>query len=217
MRARRRVVVRSLATLILAVPLLVYVHYVIYLVQIGSPATILVAFGIVAAPFALVLMFTVASLLMERAGAVRLERKMKVREPSVTMFRMYSWLDLASVISEIPGSTAHARAQPDYSQTMWMTANSLGVKILAFSKTATVVASYPWDVVQDIAITSLPDRKGVKREMLLLTLAVPAATHSELQVSLPVAVLRHSLIPRVVVDQHALESLLDELTSRRPS
>ena len=97
------------------------------------------------------------------------------------MFRVYSWLDLASALSEIPGSTAHARAQPDHSQTMWMTANSRGVKFLAFSKPAPVVASYAWNVVQDITLASLPDRKGVKREMLLLTLVVPPETRSELQ------------------------------------
>ena len=133
------------------------------------------------------------------------------------MFRVYSWLDLASALSEIPGSTAHARAQPDHSQTMWMTANSRGVKFLAFSKPAPVVASYAWNVVQDITLASLPDRKGVKREMLLLTLVVPPETHSELQVGLPIAVLRHSLLPRLVADHDLLESLLDELKSLRPS
>ncbi|CAD5989856.1 protein of unknown function [Agreia sp. COWG] len=117
---------RFLVMLILVVPLLAYVHYVIYLVQIGSPAAILVTFGIVAVIFALVFVAALASLVIQRAGAVRQERKRKIREPSSTMFRMYSWLDLASVISEIPGSTAHARAQPDYSQMMWMTADSTG-------------------------------------------------------------------------------------------
>ncbi|WP_152631147.1 hypothetical protein [Agreia bicolorata] len=203
--------------LVLAVPLLAYVHYVIYLVQIGSPAAILVAFGIVAVPFAVVFVAALASLPIQRARAVRLERKMKIREPSTTMFRMYSWLDLASVISEIPGSTGHARAQPDYSQMMWMTASSTGVRFLAFARTAQVVASYPWSVVRDISLTSLPTRKGVEREVLLLTLEVPAGVHSELQVGLPVVVLRRSLIPRAVVDHHALESLLDEVKSRRPS
>ncbi|CAD5989862.1 protein of unknown function [Agreia sp. COWG] len=91
------------------------------------------------------------------------------------------------------------------------------MRFLAFARTAPVVAAYPWDVVRDISLTSLPNRKGVVREVLSLTLEVPAGVHSELQVGLPVVVLRRSLIPRAVVDHHALESLLDELKSRRPS